>query len=371
MPAKQTQTDTAEAKHAIAALPAGSRVLLLGGTDTGKTTFAREAINFLAGERSLRTALLDADIGQSEIGPPATVGVAVARPGDASLPLASLHSLPLLDAAFVGATAPPGHLLALLAGLVRMARAAEITLAGDGRLLIDTPGFIAGPAARALIHAIVRTLEPALILAFARAEELSPILGLFEHVAPPPVVALIRPAAEVGRKSAAVRAARRAARLSHFLNGAAPLVVPWHSVDLVNSVLGAGAPLAPHFLKFISNTLGSSCIYAQREPDGAIYAILDRAPAKTAGISAIEEQFKTRHLTIVPQNHFQGLVCGLSDSRGRFLGIGLMQQVDYIRRTFHMLTSVPRSEAIAQVALGAFRARPDGREIGHIRPGSV
>jgi polynucleotide 5'-hydroxyl-kinase GRC3/NOL9 len=357
--------------QAIAALPAGSLVLLLGGADTGKTTFARQAINFLAGEKGLPVGLVDADIGQSEIGPPGTIGAAAARPGDNRLPLVSLHALPLLDAAFVGATAPPGHLLSILSGVVRMANTAGRTLCGEGRVLIDTPGYIAGPAARALVHAIAQALDPALILGFDRAGELSPILELFAYLSPPPVLAVIRPSAEIGRKSTSVRAARRAARLVHFLNGAVPLAVPWDSVDLVNSSLGAGAPLAPHLLKFIGNMLGSSCLYAQRQPDSALYAIVERTPAKTAGIGAIEEQFETRHITVVPQSHFEGLVCGLSDAHRRFLGVGLIEQVDYLHREFSILTCVRRREAIAQMALGAFRARLDGREIGHIRPGSV
>lgn len=369
--ARQTQTDTTEALQAIAALPEGSRILLIGGTDTGKTTFARGAINFLAGERAIAAALVDCDIGQSEIGPPGTIGIAVVRPGDERLPVASLHSLPLLDAAFVGATAPPGHLLAMLSGAVRMASVAERDLDGRGRVLIDTSGFIAGPAARALLHAMGQALDPALILGFARADELAPILDLFGHIAAPPVVAVIRPGQEAGRKTAAVRATRRTARLAHFLAGASPIAVPWDSVDLVNSPLGAGAPLAPHLLKFIGNVLGSQCLYGERAADGALYAILERTPAKTGGLGALEEQFKTRHIAIVPRGHFQGLICGLAGPRREFLGIGLIQQVDTIRREFTVLTPVRRAEAVAQVTLGVVRARPDGREIGSIRPGSV
>src|SRR5882724_8235066 len=70
--------------EAIRALPAGGVALLVGATDRGKTTFAAMAAAILAGELS-KVAVVDADIGQSEIGPPGTVGMAAARPDAAKL----------------------------------------------------------------------------------------------------------------------------------------------------------------------------------------------------------------------------------------------------------------------------------------------
>lgn len=365
-----SETDPAGALRAIGALPTGSLVLLLGAADTGKTTFARDAVNS-ALSAGAPIALIDADIGQSEIGPPGTIGVSVARPGEIPSPVSSLHSMPLADAAFVGATAPPGHLLPMVAGVVRMAHAASRELGGEGRILVDMPGFIAGPSARALTYALAQALEPALVLGFARKDELLPVLSLFRHLARPPVVAIARPGAEVGRKSAAVRSARRVARLAHYLAGVAPIPLSWDSLDLINSPLGGGVPIAPHLAKFIGNMLGTPCLYGERAVDGALYAILAGPPAKSSGVGAIEEQFKTRHITVVPETHFKGLLCGLADPRGHFLGIGLIERLDYLHRAFVVQTPVRRPEAVAQVTLGVIRARPDGREIGHIRPGSV
>ncbi|HEX5323235.1 MAG TPA: Clp1/GlmU family protein [Capsulimonadaceae bacterium] len=365
------QTTAADAMRAIAALPPASRILLVGATDTGKTAFAREAINYLTNSAGVAVALIDADIGQSEIGPPGTVGLTIVSPNPDRSPLASLHSLPLADAFYVGATAPPGHLLDILAGVSRHAQTASRELCPEGRLLIDTPGYTTGPAARALFRSLIAAVEPALLLGFAYGDELAPILGLLSHRAPPPVVALLRPGPEVGRKSAAVRSARRSARLAHFLAGASPLTLCWDSLDLLNSPLGSGTPLAPHLVKFIGNALGPECLYAEKAPDGALYAILSGQTQRSAGLAAIEEQFKTRHIALVPESLFHGLTCGLLDSGARFLNIGLIQSVDYLRRAFVVHTAVRRPEAVAQLVLGSFRARADGRELGSLRPGSV
>jgi polynucleotide 5'-hydroxyl-kinase GRC3/NOL9 len=364
------ETTPHEAMRAIAALPAGSRVLFAGGPDTGKTTFARETINFLAGSAATGVALIDADIGQSEIGPPCTVGLAIIFAGAENLPLATLHGLPLNDASFVGATAPPGHLLDMVGGVVRLTHRALLEMP-TGLVLIDTPGYIEGPAARALFRALIAATGPALILGFARAEELSPVLSLVGHCGPPPVVAVLRPGPQVGRKSPTVRSTRRAARLAHFLGGASSLTLSWGSIDLLNSPLGSGEPLAPHLIKFLGNALGSQCLYGEKALDGSLYLILSGSLKQSGGLAAIEEQFKTRHVTIVPESQFGGLLCGLLDHHGHFLNIGLIQRVDYTHRAFHVLTAVKHTESVAQVMLGCVRARSDGREIGHIRPGSL
>jgi polynucleotide 5'-hydroxyl-kinase GRC3/NOL9 len=146
-------------------LPAGI-CLLLGGIDTGKTTLALALAERLA--ENQRVGLVDADIGQSHIGPPTTVGWTVV-----DSPQADFSQLPTLGLSFVGHVTPVGHLLQLTAGLVQgvqhLSKLTEL-------IIIDTPGFVAGPAAAALWWAIQQTVKPASILAVHRTDELMHIL---------------------------------------------------------------------------------------------------------------------------------------------------------------------------------------------------
>src|SRR5919197_322767 len=50
------------------------RIFVVGGVDSGKTTFARR-LALAALESGQSVALVDADLGQSTIGPPGTVGL--------------------------------------------------------------------------------------------------------------------------------------------------------------------------------------------------------------------------------------------------------------------------------------------------------
>ena len=163
--------------------------LILGGADTGKTTLALALAARIAQSRPV--AIVDADIGQSHIGPPSTVGwavvdnpdfdLSVVEPGPVRNPTPHTASTPHQRIsngagviAFVGDITPVGHLLQFTAALTRCveqaAKLAEV-------ILIDTPGFIAGPPANALWWTVQHVLTPDVIIMVQRANELSDILA--------------------------------------------------------------------------------------------------------------------------------------------------------------------------------------------------
>jgi polynucleotide 5'-hydroxyl-kinase GRC3/NOL9 len=140
--------------------------LILGAVDTGKTTLAIALAKRLAASGPI--GIVDADVGQSHIGPPATVGWAVIDD-----PQVELSQLPVAGIAFVGDVTPVGHLLQLTAGI---AQGVQQVSQAAGLIIIDTPGFIQGPAAAVLWWTVHQIIKPALILAVQRDDELSDIL---------------------------------------------------------------------------------------------------------------------------------------------------------------------------------------------------
>jgi len=161
--------------------------LILGASDTGKTTLTTALAQHLAQRQPV--GIVDADIGQSHIGPPTTVGWAVV-----DKPEADFSKLAVSGISFVGHVTPVGHLLQLTAAIVQgvqqLSKATEL-------IIIDTPGLIRGPAAAALWWAVQQILKPRLILAVQRQDELSGILsGLksfdfhLERIESPPQIAI-------------------------------------------------------------------------------------------------------------------------------------------------------------------------------------
>ncbi|HVP79635.1 MAG TPA: Clp1/GlmU family protein [Thermodesulfobacteriota bacterium] len=156
--------------------------ILLGATDTGKSTLARFLIFNLC-RQGLKVALVDADIGQSFLGPPATIGFSVFK-SDPNWQL--ILSPP--EIFFVGSITPEGHFPIHLKGVKRMVDKA--TSYGVDVILVDTTGFVLGDGGKELKRRKIDLLSPRLILALQRSDELESILDQYQEGVPPRIIRL-------------------------------------------------------------------------------------------------------------------------------------------------------------------------------------
>jgi len=195
----------AEAITTLAARP--GRVFVVGGVDSGKTTFTRRLVK--AGlEAGHVVAVVDADVGQSTIGPPTTVGLKIARDAgqlDGDAPDAM---------SFVGETSPRGHVLPLVTSTAKLVmRAIEM---GARLIVVDTSGLIDGVAGQVLKLRKAELCRPHHVVALAGGGELEPIVGVLERFLSVEVMALsVHP--DVNVRSIEERTAYREARLAAFL----------------------------------------------------------------------------------------------------------------------------------------------------------
>jgi len=147
-------------------------VFLVGGLDCGKTTLARR-LTRTGLESGLSVAYIDADVGQSTVGPPTTIGMRLCRTNGDLDP----ESLAKADGlAFVGSTSPQGHLLPLVIGTRLLLDRAL----GEGAdlVVIDTTGLVSGVYGQLLKSYKVQLLQPDLVIGLSRGDELEPVLGV-------------------------------------------------------------------------------------------------------------------------------------------------------------------------------------------------
>jgi polynucleotide 5'-hydroxyl-kinase GRC3/NOL9 len=178
-------------------------VLVLGGSDAGKSTFIGYLAERLSPFRSV--ALIDADIGQTTAGPPTTQTLRM---------LGQSRSIEQGTGWFVGATSPAGHLLQTLIGVQRLVqRAREF---GAETILVDTTGLIApGGGGQSLKWGKFELLRPNTVFALQRTDELGPILSPWRNSQRFALVEL--PVSEKAQKtSAAKRAALRRENFEHY-----------------------------------------------------------------------------------------------------------------------------------------------------------
>lgn len=154
------------------ALASRGVILLVGGLDSGKSTLASR-IARASIEAGLQVGFLDADVGQSTVGPPATVGLRTCRSVQ-DLDPASLARADQL--AFVGATSPQGHLLPLVVGTRLLLD--EAREQGADTVVTDTTGLVSGVYGQLLKFHKIAVLRPDLVVGLERGEELQPLLGV-------------------------------------------------------------------------------------------------------------------------------------------------------------------------------------------------
>ena len=149
------------------------RVILLGATDTGKSTLAKFLISNLC-QQGLKVALVDADIGQSLLGPPTTIGFSVFKSDpDWQLVLSPPEIF------FVGSVTPEGHFPIHLKGVKRMVDKAASY--GAEVILVDTTGFVLGERGIELKRRKIDLISPRFIFALQRSDELESILELYKE----------------------------------------------------------------------------------------------------------------------------------------------------------------------------------------------
>ena len=151
------------------------RIFVAGGIDSGKTTFSARVARASV-EAGYVTAVIDADLAQSTIGPPATIGLKLFRTVEDVDP--QRWGRP--DAmAFVGAVSPRGKFLPLVTGTAKLVmRAIEM---GARVTIVDTSGLIGGVAGQILKLMKAELCRPHHVVSLARGGEMDPVNGILRR----------------------------------------------------------------------------------------------------------------------------------------------------------------------------------------------
>ncbi len=198
-----------------------TRIMLLGGADTGKTTLVEAIADRLS--RAYRTGILDLDMGQSHIGPPTTLGFGMLKGG-----FKGWGRIRPAGIYFTGATSPVGNLLPLLVGARLLL---DRALKQCERVVIDTTGLISGPIGRVLKQHKIDLLKPDLVIAIERAGELGDILDAYRYEKRPRVLRL-RASDLAIQKTVIKRSDWRAQRFREYFEGARALRIDTGSMGL-------------------------------------------------------------------------------------------------------------------------------------------
>jgi len=244
-------------------------VLLLGKIDSGKSSYCTYLVNKLVNGKC-RIAVLDGDLGQSDIGPSGTVGYAII-----SKLLTELDNLKLQNAFFVGDTSPITAIAKTIEGLAAMK--AEILQRPVDFVVVNTDGWVTGDIAVSYKTQLVKELKPDVIVGIQVEDELTSLIANLENTS----VITVEPSSSLNQRSAEKRKSLREMTYAKYMKDAKLQCYPLSQVTI--------------------------------EPKEALPK--NQEPEK-------------------------GLLVGLYGSESKFLGIGVLREINQMRKALKVQTAV-------------------------------
>jgi polynucleotide 5'-hydroxyl-kinase GRC3/NOL9 len=334
--------------------------IVIGDTDTGKTTFVLELINS-AVRAGVATAIVDADVGQGEVGPPAVVSMAMVEG-----PVERLRDLNPRRMHFVGSTTPYAHMLPLVVGTKKMTE--EALARGAKLVVVDTTGLVQGAAGGRLKLHKIELLQPKHVVGISKKREIEHITNGISKI---DAIKLhrLQSSPEVKDKSRELRTARRQKRFFDYFHGAERHIIRIDDIVCWNTFFTTGRSVKWQHYRVLERTLHAKILHAEVAGNG-MYIVVHCEP-NMAGVEALRNRYGTREFTVVCGTDFSNLLVGLADAHGNTIALGIVEAVDFKQRHIALLTPISTISPVRIIQFGSLRVRADGTELGTVKPGAI
>ncbi|MFB6214452.1 MAG: Clp1/GlmU family protein [Candidatus Bipolaricaulia bacterium] len=297
-----------------------TRIMVLGGMDTGKTTLIRKLHGKLGG------LVIDGDLGQSEIGPPGLISLGTYETG-------------MKDGYFVGSFTPRGNLVQVMTGIARLVNR------DPKRCFVDTDGWIDGEAARVYKGELISLVDPDVLLLLQREDELE---KFSTYLSGDKVVNL--KAQKLEEKSRGERSANRVRKFKFYFSRSRRIKKGWKELKIAGTLLGRGGKIpSPQLEKALRGevTAGWKC-------ENTLTVISSSQPDSR---SELKEKFSVKRIEHHPTTDLKYRLVGCYQD-GKFAGEGTITGLS--SDGIEILT--PEQE-FNQVRPGKKRVKPSGRTI--------
>jgi polynucleotide 5'-hydroxyl-kinase GRC3/NOL9 len=324
-------------------------VMIMGEADSGKTSLC----TFLA-NRALRekwtVAVIDADLGQSDLGPPTTVGLAYINK-----PVRDMFYVKANRIYFVGSTSPGGLEECVVQCILEFRNRAFREK--KELLVINTDGWVEGEEAVRYKAMLTEAISPNTVVAIKQGEELEPILQSLNEKQ----ISTVETSSAIIKRDREKRKALRELGYKKYLKNAKVESFPlgWVKIEGIHS--SSSLFLTNGRIRRIEEVLGIHPVFCEETVE-AIWVVLKRSQTLDfESMRRAEEVFKKK-VKVNWKGDEKGLIVGLHDEESRFLGLGVICDIDYRRKVLKVSTPVSQKTSIIRV--GHVRLDDKCREVG-------
>ncbi len=324
-------------------------VMVMGAVDSGKTSFCTYLVN-KALEKRWNAGIVDADLGQSDVGPPGTIGFSHVTGS-----VRDLFEIEAEDACFVGVTSPGRAVTKLLNGVTALKDKALGT--GVNFLVINTDGWINGQDAAQCKVQMVEMISPDAMIGIQQETELEPIFNALKNIK----IFRVNSPSAIKKRYQEKRKVLRELSYKKYLKEAKVHSFLLNWVRIEGAPFETGKPPTSEHMEKVKENLGAAPLYYNETPT-ALFLVLGKNQEITEGqIRDLEEGLGKRVKTI-KRGEEEGLLLALQDAQRKFLGIGILFDLDYEKGVIKVYT--PVDENVSTICIGQIKLDKQGIEIG-------
>ncbi|MEM0320440.1 MAG: Clp1/GlmU family protein, partial [Candidatus Nezhaarchaeales archaeon] len=230
---------------------------------------------------------------------------------------------------------------------------------GCDLIVTNTSGWVSGRGARELKYGVISAIHPNYVVLIQRTNELEHLIKPFEKS--DINIIRVRPPSTVKLKTKEERKARRESIYRNYFANAKVRKINLSSVRLMYSLFTTGVMLGDRDLEKYNKEFGLCLVYGEECRD-AIF-LVNKEPVQDR--AKIEEEvargYGKEEVVLTWIGEERGLLVGLLGPNLSYVGLGLIREIDYLKRNVELLTPVETTISVIQV--GLIKLDEDFREV--------
>lgn len=318
-----------EWERQISSLDPRGVILILGMMDVGKSTMAAMLGN-KALSRGYKAAIIDADVGQNDLGPPTTVSLA-----RLTRYVTHLRQLVAEKSIFLQSTSLEKIWPRAVEKIVKAVEYVKNKWQVD-TVVVNTDGWVLDEDAVVFKRQLIDKIKPTVIVAIQVENELTPILNGYGNVIVLPSPPYAR------RRSREDRRIHREMGYGRYIFPPIELAVSLDKIPLCNLPLFQGVEISEDMRRMLAKAIGMSIIKAYQQ-GARVYAVVNSDSWMLKKVGGFQ-------VACIPLDFDKGLLVGLEDREGFLVGLGVLKKLYLDRRRAVIYTSAEVEKRIGDVS---------------------